>query len=342
MTTKRKKVSAWSDWRWQLRHALTDIDEVFCAVYGLNLPATRTVQARYPVFLTPYALSQLTPSAPADPINLQMLPHPDELKAEPGIGPDPFAESGRAARCRGLKQRFPDRVLLMASARCAMNCRHCTRKNLLGSAETVNSLEQLAAAVDWVRQHPKVREVLISGGDPLLLSDRKLIETVKAFAALPQIDAVRIGTRTLSTLPMRITPTLAAALGRFRKVWVNTQFNHPREITPEAASACALLADAGIPVSNQSVLLKGVNDSADTMFELCAKLQRNRVRPYYVFVCDPVAGIAPFRVPASRARQIERELAARLGGLAMPRFVADLPGARYKTPVSEYAHSPAQ
>ena len=175
--------------------------------------------------------------------------------------------------------------------------------------------------------------MLLSGGDPLLLPDTRVARLVRAFAALPQIDAVRIGTRVPVTLPMRITPNLARRLGAFRKVWVNTQFNHVREITPEAEEACARLVDAGIPVSNQSVLLKGVNDSVQALFDLCAGLQRIRVRPYYVFLCDPVAGLAPFRVPLRTARQIERALAVRLGGLALPRFVMDQPGSMRKIPI---------
>ena len=250
------------------------------------------------------------------------------------MGVDPFAEKTRAACCYGLKQRFPDRVLVMAHDQCAMSCRHCTRKGLLhDDAEVVRTPAQLAAAVAWVKTHPDVREVLLSGGDPLLLSDRRILAFVRAFARLPQIDAVRIGTRVPVTLPMRVTPVLACALGAFKKVWVNTQFNHAREITPEAAAACARLVEAGIPVSNQSVLLKGVNDSVGALFDLCTGLQRIRVRPYYVFLCDPVAGIAHFRVPLRRARRLERELAVRVGGLALPRFVMDIPGSPRKTPI---------
>ncbi|MBP5320504.1 MAG: KamA family radical SAM protein [Kiritimatiellae bacterium] len=330
---KRTCNGTWMDWRWQLRHAVTALDLDFCTMFGLDFAKVDAVQRRYPVRLTPYALAQLTPCTPDDPINRQMLPLPGELRPEPGIGPDPFAERGAAACCYGLKQRFPDRVLVMASALCAMRCRHCTRKGLLDDAEVIRTPEQLHSALRWIEEHPRVREVLLSGGDPMLLADAKLLALVRAFAALPQIDAVRIGTRVLSTLPMRITPKLAVALGKSKKVWVNTQFNHARELTDEACTACARLVDAGIPVSNQAVLLKGVNDSVEALFALCTTLQRNRVRPYYVFLCDPVAGIAPYRVPRRRAKALERELATRLGGLAMPRFVADIPGAPRKMPL---------
>ena len=322
----------WNDWRWQLRHTVTGTSPALREL-GVDAETARRVQARYPVRISPYALALLSRDNPRDPLNLQALPSAEELLDEPGMVADPFAEKTRSACCYGLKQRFPDRVLVMAHDQCAMACRHCTRKGLLAGAEVVKTPAQLAAAVSWVERHPGVREVILSGGDPLLLSDAKLLAFVRAFARLPQIDAVRIGTRAPAALPMRVTAPLARRLGAAKKVWVNTQFNHVRELAPEAVAACGRLVDAGIPVSNQSVLLKGVNDLADALFELCAALQRARVRPYYVFLCDPVAGIAAFRVPLRRARQLERELARRLGGLALPRFVRDVPGAPCKMPI---------
>jgi len=322
----------WGDWRWQMRHAVEGASSELAA-FGVDLEAAARVHVRYPVRISPYAFSLLSRESPGDPLNRQALPDIDELADEEEMAADPFAEKGRAACCHGLKQRFPDRVLVMANDQCAMACRHCTRKGLLKGTEVVRTPAQLAAAVAWVRAHPAVREVLISGGDPLLLSDARLLALVRAFARLSQVDAVRIGTRAPVTLPMRVTAALARRLGAFKKVWVNTQFNHARELTPEAAAACARLVEAGVPVSNQSVLLRGVNDSTDALFDLCAALQRARVRPYYVFLCDPVAGIPHFRVPIRRARRIARELALRLGGLALPRFVRDVPGAPCKLPL---------
>jgi lysine 2,3-aminomutase len=315
-----------------MRRAVTGTSDAL-RVFGVDAETAGRVQARYPVVISPYALSLLRRGEPLDPLSRQALPSLAELRAEPGAVADPFAEKGGAACCHGLKQRFPDRVLVMAHDRCAMACRHCTRKGLLKGADVVRTPAQLGAAVAWVEAHSAVREVLLSGGDPLLLSDARLMAFVRAFARLPQIDAVRIGTRMPATLPMRITGALARKLGACKKVWVNTQFNHARELTPEAVAACARLVDAGVPVSNQSVLLKGVNDSVGALFDLCSALQRARVRPYYVFLCDPVAGIGHFRVPVSRARAIERELACRLGGLALPRFVRDVPGAPCKQPI---------
>jgi lysine 2,3-aminomutase len=287
------------------------------------------VHTRYPVKLNDYVREQIRKD-PDGALAKQALPSLDELIEEPGMVADPFAEQTKAACCYGVKQRFPNRVLVMTSGQCAMNCRHCTRKGLLCQAEVIRTAQQLKVAVAYVKKHPLVREVLLSGGDPLMLSDVKLVAFVKAFASLPQIDAVRIGTRMPAVNPLRVTAALAKKLGAFKKVWVNTQFNHVSELTPEAIVACGCLVDAGIPVSNQSVLLKGVNDSVGAMVALCSALQRTRVRPYYVFQCDPVAGIAHFRVPLAKARRIARELPKHLGGLALPRFVRDIPGAPCK------------
>ena len=319
----------YGDWRWQLANAVTDIR-------ALNLPdaeARTAVQARYPFFVTPYWLRLMERTGSVDgPIARQTLPDPRELTPPaPGECDDPFCETS-APPVPGLVHRFPDRVLVVAAHACAMRCRHCTRKNLL-AAHAVPDTNGLLRIRDYIAAHPAVREVLLSGGDPLLLEDDAIVSRVELFAALPQIDAVRIGTRVPCTLPMRITDALASRLGASRKVWVNTQFNHVSEITDEAAEACGKLVDAGIPVSNQAVLLKGVNDTADDLVALFCGLQRIRVRPYYLFVCDPVSGTSHFRVSVARAAELEEEVAARVGGLALPRFVRDVPGAPRKVPV---------
>ena len=319
----------WNDWRWQLANAVTDIRV-------LNLPDAETraaVQTRYPFFITPYWLKLMERTGLVNgPAARQALPDPRELTPPaPGECDDPFCETN-APPLPGLVHRFPDRVLVVAAHACAMRCRHCTRKNLL-AAHAVPDTDGLLRIRDYVVAHPAVREVLLSGGDPFLLDDNALAARVDLFAALPQIDAVRIGTRVPCTLPMRVTDTLASRLGASRKVWVNTQFNHVSEITDEAAEACAKLVDAGIPVSNQAVLLKGVNDTADDLVALFCSLQRIRVRPYYLFVCDPVSGTSHFRVSEKRAAELEEEVAARIGGLALPRFVRDVPGAPRKVPV---------
>ena len=266
---------------------------------------------------------------------LQLEPDVREFDEDDEFPSDPFGENDEASGVHGLKQRFEDRVLVMTSDSCFMNCRHCTRKGLLHSAEVVRSDEELQDCLDYVKSRPSVRDVLLSGGDPLVLPDDEVLRFVDAFASLDQIDIVRLCTRAPCVNPERITVGLAGRLRACGKVWVNTQFNCAGEVTPEAAEACGRLVDAGIPVSCQTVLLAGVNDSADAMLDLFRALQRARVRPYYVFQCDPVAGISHFRVPLERAKEIAAECAERIGGLALPRFVADVPGSRRKVPLEE-------
>ena len=319
----------WSDWRWQLAHAAADVRDIGIA----DADGRAAAQSRYPFFATPYWLSLMKRTGLADgPAALQALPDPRELSEHaPGDCDDPFEETS-APPLPGLVHRFPDRVLVVAAHACAMRCRHCTRRNLL-AAHAAPDMDGMARIRDYVLAHPAVREVILSGGDPLLLGDDDIAARVEVFASLPQIDAVRIGTRVPCTLPMRVTDALAARLGVSRKVWVNTQFNHVCEITDEATAACAKLVDAGIPVSNQAVLLRGVNDTADDLVALFCSLQRIRVRPYYLFVGDPVSGTAHFRVSEARAAELEEEVATRVGGLALPRFVRDVPRAPRKVPV---------
>ena len=274
-------------------------------------------------------------AAECEPFRRQLEPDPREHECDDddGLSDDPFGERDEAAGVYGLKQRFPDRVLVMTSDSCFMNCRHCTRKGLLADADVVRTDEELQNCVDYVKTHPDVRDVLLSGGDPLVLPDGEVLRFVEAFAALDQIDVVRLCTRAPCANPERVTAERARRLRACGKVWVNTQFNCAGEVTAEAAAACGRLVDAGIPVSCQTVLLAGVNDSTDAMLELFRALQRARVRPYYVFQCDPVAGVSHFRVPLERAQRIAAECAERIGGLALPRFVADVPGAMRKIPI---------
>lgn len=268
-----------------------------------------------------------------DQFRRQMQFDAAELENDDDLPVDPFGELDEASGVYGLKHRFPDRVLVMASNSCFMNCRHCTRKGMLADAEVVRTDEELQNCVDYVMARSEVRDVLISGGDPLVLPDDEVMRFVSAFSALEQVDVVRLCTRAPCVNPERITSSLAARLRESGKVWVNTQFNCAGEVTAEAAAACGALVDAGIPVSCQTVLLAGINDSADQMLELFRALQRIRVRPYYVFQCDPVAGTAHFKVPDDKAKRIAKECAERIGGLALPRFVADVPGAKSKVPV---------
>ena len=250
-----------------------------------------------------------------------------------GSTKDPFGELSHASRCPGLKQRFPDRVLVMTTDRCFGYCAHCTRKWILGRSRVVETAEELAACVDYVKRHPRVRDVLLSGGDVLTLPDAKVLEFVDAFAALPQVEVVRICTRAPVSKPQRVTDRLARALAKSGKVWANVHINTAAEAETARAPA-AKLVGRGVPVSSQTVLLRGVNDTPQKILRLLRALSAARIRPYYVFQCDPVEGVAErFGVPLEQAKRIERYCAERIGGLALPRFVADLPGAPRKTPL---------
>ena len=247
---------------------------------------------------------------------------------------DPFGElSPKRGLPPGLKQRFPDRVLVMTTDRCFGACPHCTRKFILGKAPVVASDEDLRRCVAYVTRHPKVRDVLLSGGDVLTLSDDAVMRFVEAFAALPQVEVIRICTRAPVANPARVTDRLARRLAKSGKVWANVHVNTAAEART-AAAAAARLVTRGIPVSSQTVLLRGVNDTPQKMLALLRALSAARIRPYYVFQCDPVDGLVErFGVPLAKAKEIEAYCAERIGGLALPRFVADLPGSRRKTPL---------
>ena len=248
------------------------------------------------------------------------------------ISKDPFGELSRASKCPGLKQRFPDRVLVMTTDKCFASCAHCTRKWILGKSKVVETDAELVACVDYVKKHPKVRDVLLSGGDVLTLPDARVMRFVNAFAALKQIEVIRICTRAPVSNPKRITDRLARLLAKSGKVWTNVHINTAAEVEMCRAAAAKLI-NCGIPVSSQTVLLKGVNDTPAKMLKLLQALSAARIRPYYVFQCDPVEGLDRFRVPLDKAKRIERYCAEHIGGLALPRFVADLPGAKRKTPL---------
>ena len=250
------------------------------------------------------------------------------------VSKDPFGELSEAQKVPGLKQRFPDRVLIMTTDRCFGYCAHCTRKWILGKTPVVDTPEKLAACVAYVRKHLQVRDVLLSGGDVLTLSDAKVKEFVEAFAELKQIEVIRICTRAPVSNPKRITQSLVRILAKSKKVWVNCHINTAAEVT-RCREAAAKLVDAGIPVSSQTVLLRGVNDTRTKMMALLRSLTAARIRPYYVFQCDPVEGLDRFRVPLDKAKKLESYCAEHIGGLSLPRFVADLPNSKRKLPLAE-------
>lgn len=321
----------WNDWRWQLQNRLDGIHglEKLVNLHGpvFELGAIAPVVATYRFLSVPYYLGLIDWSNAQDPIRLQCIPDPRELDVDPLGNDDPFRELSHGG-VPGLVHRFPDRVLLAVTTVCAMACRHCTRKNTLALPGMV--LDDHQSALAYIAAHTQVREVLLSGGDPLLLETENLDELLGALLAIPHVEVVRIGTRVPVVLPMRVDDALIEMLRRHRPLWLNTQFNHPRELTPAAVNACGRFVDAGIPVSNQTVLLKGVNDGLEVMRDLCCGLQRARIRPYYVFLCDPVGGISHFRVDRHVASALQEGLRTSVGGLCLPRFVEDVPGAKGK------------
>ena len=307
---------AWDDWRWQLRNSMRG-----------GAGDARAADL-FPLRVTPYYASLA-----ADAVVRQWLPDACERTAGPGDSADPFGECANAP-APGVVHRYPDRVVLLVTAACAVRCRFCTRRNTLAT-DGVQRAFDLSSAVAYVQGRTAVREVIVSGGDPLVLETEELDRILSAVERIPHVEVLRIGSRAPVVLPMRIDDGLCRMLSLHGPVWLNTHFNHPAELTPAAAAACRRLMTAGVPVSNQTVLLRGVNDDAETLYGLCAGLQRMRVRPYYVFLRDPVAGTGHFAVPAAKARRLEDGLRRRLGGLAVPRFVADLPGTPGKTPLGE-------
>ena len=324
------------DWRGQLALAIRRAEDLpagpaFDAARGAaELPPGP--QGLRPLSITPYYLSLIDRDDPADPIARLALPRVEEWTRRAELSADPIDEE-RHSPLPGLIRRYPDRALLLVHGGCAVNCRHCTRRILgKGNIRPVAGAE-LGRALSWIAARPAIRDVILSGGDPLLLEDDELLSVVDRVRAIPSVEIIRLGTRVPVTLPMRIDRGLAAALAARGPLYVNTQFDHPRELTPEAARAVATLVDAGIPVANQAVLLHGVNDDPAVVVELCRGLLRIRVRPYYLFVCDLVRGTAHFRVPLDRAIGIAAALRGRLSGLGIPQLVVDLPGGLGKIPL---------
>lgn len=284
----------------------------------------------YPMRINPYYFGLI--EAKDDPIWKQAVPSGLELEDHVCFD-DPLDEENLSP-VPNLIHKYPDRVLFLVSSQCAMYCRFCTRKRKVGTERMVISRETVRAGIDYIRKHPEIRDVLVSGGDPLLLTDELLDEILTAVRSIPSVQIIRIGSRVPCTLPMRVTGKLVKLLRKFHPLYINTHFNHPREITPEAAGACGRLADAGIPLSCQTVLLHGVNDDPQTMRDLMQGLLMIRVRPYYLFQGDMTRGTNHFRTPISDGMKIMRALIGHTSGLAVPTFALDAPGGGGKIPLS--------
>ncbi len=329
--------SHWSDWRWHVKHAVRDI-ETLQKVLNVRFPeedvkALIETLDKFPLSATPYYLSLINrEDYRNDPIFKQSVPMPEELNTLPYEMDDPLAEDSDSP-AEGITHRYPDRVLFHVSNVCAMYCRHCTRKRKVGDRDSIPDRAALEAGLDYIRNTPVVRDVLLSGGDPFLLPDDRIDWLLTELHAIPHVEMVRIGTRTPVVLPYRITPELTAMLKRHHPLWINTHFNHPRELTSAARAALARLADAGIPLGNQSVLLAGVNDCPRIMRELSHRLLQNRVRPYYLYQCDLSEGLSHFRTPVGKGIEIMESMIGHTSGLAVPTYVIDAPHGGGKIPV---------
>jgi lysine 2,3-aminomutase len=325
--------ATWDDWRWQLRARVTTRDELgeLVALTDDERAGLDRAVTRFPCAITPYYLSLF--EGPGCPIRRQGIPLAAEGDDVVGDWADPLAEEEHSP-VPILSHRYPDRALLYATHTCAVYCRHCTRQRKVGDAESAPARAMFEAAFEYLRRTPQVRDVLVSGGDPLSLTDDRLVEIVASLRAIPSVEVIRLCTRQPVTLPQRITPALVSRLASFHPIWISTHFNHPREGTPEAAQALARLSDAGFPIGNQMVLLRGVNDDVDTVERLNRWLVRNRVRPYYIFQADPVRGTAHLRTPIEVGLAILDGLRGRVSGLAIPQYAVDLPGGGGKITLS--------
>ncbi|MBQ3864251.1 MAG: KamA family radical SAM protein [Clostridia bacterium] len=323
----------WNDWHWQMRNRIRNAQDLkkWIPVSDEEARDIDTCLGRFRMAVTPYYLSLIDPENPDDPIRRQAIP--DIRETIPNINDmqDPLNEGGDSP-VPFLTHRYPDRILFLVTLECAEYCRHCTRRRLVGEEDHAIQGEALDRAIAYISEHSEIRDVLISGGDPLTLSTKRLEEIIQRIRAIPHVDIIRIGTRIPVVMPMRIDDELLSMLKKYQPIWINTHFNHLSELTEESEKACARIVDAGFPLGNQTVLLKGINDSVSSMRELLLRLVHNRIRPYYLYQCDLTEGISHFRTPVETGIRILHELQGYISGFAIPKFVIDAPGGGGKVP----------
>ncbi|MCF7957864.1 MAG: KamA family radical SAM protein [Phycisphaerae bacterium] len=326
-------MSQWNDWRWQVRNRIRSLDHLSKYVPSLqNRGELLKVIEKYPMAITPYYASIIQQADLSDPVFRMSVPNIQELFDPPCLSDDPLEEH-QDMPVPGLVHRYRDRALLIATTMCSMYCRHCTRKRIAGTRETAISGHRMRQVQEYLFNHPEISDVIVSGGDPLTMSDTAIETVLSMLRSVPSVQVIRIGTRVPVVLPMRITDKLVTLLKKYHPLWINTHFNHPNEITAEARMACAKLADAGIPLGNQTVLLRGVNDNPRVIEELCRRLISTRVRPYYLYQCDLVRGVEHFRTSIRKGMEIMEYLRGRISGIAIPTFVVDAPHGGGKIPV---------
>jgi lysine 2,3-aminomutase len=325
----------WNDWRWQNRNRIRTIARLERIIH-LSADERAAIERHsgpLPIGITPYYASLIDPDDPAQALRRTVVPVLAEYRRVPGESDDPLAEDAHSP-VPGLVHRYPDRALLLATNFCSVYCRYCTRARLVGaSGEQAIRREPLARAIDYIAATPAIRDVLVSGGDPLSLDDERLDWILARLRRIPHVELVRIGSKQPVVQPMRITPALARMLERHHPVWMSLHFTHPEELTPEVAEACARLADAGVPLGSQTVLLKGINDDPATLRRLMHGLLGIRVKPYYLLQCDPISGSSHFRTPVATGVDLIRSLSGHTTGYAVPHYMVDAPGGGGKVPL---------
>lgn len=341
MTENRRKLmfpevsdEQWNDWKWQVKNRIETLDQLkkYISLTKEEEEGVKESLKTLRMAITPYYLSLIDPDNPNCPVRKQAIPTGSETHVSPADLLDPLHED-EDSPVPGLTHRYPDRVLLLITDMCSMYCRHCTRRRFAGQKDDETPVDYIQKAIDYIARTPQVRDVLLSGGDALMVSDAKLESIIKKLREIPHVEIIRIGSRVPVVCPQRITDKLVDMLKQYHPIWLNTHFNHPNEVTPESKAACEKLANAGIPLGNQSVLLRGVNDCVNIMKRLVHKLVMMRVRPYYIYQCDLSMGLEHFRTPVSKGIEIIEGLRGHTSGYAVPTFVVDAPGGGGKTPV---------
>jgi len=324
----------WNDWKWQVKNRIETFEQLkkYIPLSAEEEEGVKQSLTTLRMAITPYYLSLIDPNDPDCPVRKQAVPTGLETHKSVADLLDPLHED-EDSPVPGLTHRYPDRVLFLITDMCSMYCRHCTRRRFAGQTDNESPSERIQKGIDYIARTPEVRDVLLSGGDALMVSDKMLESIIQRLRAIPHVEIIRLGTRTPVVCPQRITDDLVNMLKKYHPIWVNTHFNHPKEITPETIAACERMANAGIPLGNQSVLLRGVNDCVHVMKKLVHGLVKMRVRPYYIYQCDLSMGLEHFRTPVSKGIEIIENLRGHTSGYAVPTFVVDAPGGGGKTPV---------
>ncbi len=325
----------WSNWHWQIRNSICTLEQIQ-QIIGLTPDEFGAIVRRttgLPFRITPYYASLISPADPSQAIRRAVVPVLDEYAVSHGEAQDPLSEEHQSP-VPGLVHRYPDRVLFLTTGFCSTYCRYCTRSRMVGNhGKFRGSISQWQQAIAYIESTPQVRDVLLSGGDPLTLPDSHLEYLLSSISRIPHVEIVRLGTKVPAVLPQRITPKLLRILRKFQPVWMSIHFTHPDELTPETRAACSLLADAGIPLGSQTVLLKGINDDVETLTALFHGLLRARVRPYYLYQCDPILGSSHFRTTVEKGLEMIEGLRGHTSGYAVPHYVVDAPGGGGKIPL---------